>query len=74
MIVNLTDLDIKFALDYFYRKSTLEIKHFAEKRVYEKISEEKDGILYYTGRILPSQRFGGNLTLTDVMIDLTTSQ
>ena len=73
MVVNLTDLDIKLALDYFYRKSTLEIKHFADKKVYEKISVEKDGILYYTGRILSSQEFGGNLTLTDVMIDLTTS-
>ena len=73
IVINLTDVDIQVALDYFYRKSTLEIKHFSDKKVYEKISEEKDGILYYTGRILPSQQFGGNLSLTDVMIDLTTS-
>ena len=72
-VVSLTEEDIKFASDYFYKKCTLEIKRFLDKKFYEKISEEKDGILYYVGRILPSQQFGGNLSLSDVMIDLTTS-
>ena len=53
-VINLTSADIKCALDCFFRKCTLEIKHFLKKKVYEKISEERNGILYYTGRILPS--------------------
>ena len=70
-VVSLSDVDIKCTLDYFFRKCTSAIKHFLDKNVYEKISEERKGILYYTSRILPSQEFGGNLSLSDVMIDLT---
>ena len=73
MVVSLSDTDIEYALNYFFRKCTSEIKHFLDKKIYEKISQEKNGILYYTGRILPSQEFGGNLSLSDVMIDLTSS-
>ena len=66
---------IKGALDYFFRKCTLEVKHSIDKKVYEKICEERKGIfVYYTGRIfLPSHEYGGNLSLSDVMIDLTSS-
>ena len=73
MEISLSDTDIKLSLDYFYRKSSLEVKKFSDRKVYEKISTEKDEVLYYTGRILPSQVFGGTFTLTDVMIDLTTT-
>ena len=70
----MSDADNKGALDYFFRKCVLEIKHFIVKKVYEKICEERKGIIvYYTGRIQPSQEFGGNLSLSDVMIDLTSS-
>ena len=33
------------ALYYFFQKCTLEIKHFIDKKVYEKICEERKGIL-----------------------------
>ena len=42
-----------------------------DKKVYQKISTEIGGILYYTGRILPSQEFNGKLNLSDVSIDLS---
>ena len=71
LIVILTDHDIKFALEYFFKKSTLELKKFATKQSYKNITEDKEAILYYTGRILPSQEFGGNLSMTDVIVDLT---
>ena len=48
----LTDEDVKDALMYFYRLSTLDIKQFKDKRVYENISVEISGILHYKGRIL----------------------
>ena len=48
------------------------MKHFVDKKEYEKISVEKDKILNYKGRILPSQKFGV-LKLSDVMLDLTSS-
>ena len=55
LVICLSDEDIAQALNYFFKKCTLEVRHFVDKKVYEKISEEKDEILYYKGRILPSQ-------------------
>ena len=59
LVVTMTDVEIQMALKYFYRKATDEIKKYLDRRVYEKISREFDGILYYTGCILPSQEFDG---------------
>ena len=73
LVVELTEDDIRYSLDYFYRKATEEVKQFVDKKRYEKISKEIDGILYYTGRILPSQSFSGKLTLSDVILDLTST-
>ena len=76
-VIILHEDDIKESFDYFYRKSTLEIKHFLHKKDYNDIADEKNGILYYKGRILPTQLYGVNLLskkgLSDVMIDLTAS-
>ena len=66
------DLLIK-ALNYFYKKATLEIKRFLPKNVYKNICNEKGDILYYTGRILPSQEFDGKLSLSDVCVDWTST-
>ena len=38
-----------------------------------RICNEKNDILYYTGRILPSQEFDGKLNLSDVCVDLTST-
>ena len=71
LVVELDDDDLRYSMDYFYRKSTEEVKMFLDKKVYQKISKEIDGILYYTGRILPSQSFGGKLSFSDVILDLS---
>ena len=67
----LQDEEIKNAMDYFYDKATNEVKKFCKKEKYENISYEKEGILYYTGRILPSQQINSITTMTDVMQDLS---
>ena len=73
LVVCLNDNLLMDALNYFYRKATQEIKHFLPKKRFEKISKEKDGILFYTGRILPSQEFNGIQNLSDVCMDLSMS-
>ena len=60
-------------MQYYFRLATSEIKHFLTESKYKHISEEKSGILYYTGRILPTQDVGGDLTMCDVCLDLTKS-
>ena len=61
------------ALQYFYRKATAEIFEFVDKTLYEKISLVKDQIIYYSGRILSTQEFGGNSSLGEAALDLTMS-
>ena len=61
------------ALRYYFVKGTNEVKHFLPVSAYKKFSDEKNGILYYTGRILPTQRAGGDLTMCDVSFDLVKS-
>lgn len=73
LVVILTNDDLKQSLTYFYRKATEEVKQFLDQRIYQKISKEMNGILYYTGRILSSQKFHGKLTLSDVSLDLTSA-
>ena len=71
VLVLLTDDELKEGKDYFFRKASDEIRHFVKPSEYEKISIEKEGILYYTGRILPTQRVDSVVSLTDVMKDLS---
>ena len=52
LVILLTDAELGEALDYYFRKATLEIKDFLGKKSYESISEERSGELRYTGRIL----------------------
>ena len=47
VVVMFSDDELKQAADYYYRKGTIEVKQFVKKEAYEKISSEKDGILYY---------------------------
>ena len=44
-----TEEEIREAQEYFFRKATLEIKHFLKERTYKNIIEERNGILYHTG-------------------------
>ena len=68
----LQDEEILVAKNYFFRKATAEIKHFAKSSDYESISKEEDEILYYTGRILPTDSISDvHERMTDVMKDLS---
>ena len=69
--LNITDADYQEALNYFFRLASVEIKKNLKEEKYSKISHEKDGILYYSGRILPSQQINSITTMTDIMLDLT---
>jgi hypothetical protein len=71
LVVELPEVIVKSALAYYFQKSTLEIKHFLPKHKYSNISKEINGILYYSGRILPDQRVVNKLTLADVSFDLS---
>ena len=73
LVIVLLNENLNIALEYFYKKATLELRHFRDQNYYKKISENKNGILYYTGRILPSQEFENTIQLSDVCIDLTLS-
>ena len=65
--------EINDAETYFFKKATLEVKKFNKKRFYEKFTIEKNEILYYSGRILPSDDVSVAGRLTEAMIDLTSS-
>ena len=53
--ITLSDEEILAAKEYFFRKATLEVKRFIKPTQYQKISIERDGILYYSGRILQTR-------------------
>ena len=71
--VKITDNEFQGALNYFFRKATREVKHFNASEKYEKISSEENGILYYTGRILPCQEINVTTSMSDVMRDLSST-
>jgi hypothetical protein len=73
LVVEIPISMINAALQYYFRIATKEVKHFLPEYRYTKISEEKSGILYHTGRILPTQEIGKDPTLCDVCFDLTKS-
>ena len=70
-MVNLSEEEIKDGERYFFLKATQEIKHFLKPNQYDKISEEKDGILIYTGRILPTNEITVVGKMTNAMKDLS---
>ena len=70
--IMLTDNEISTAKRYFHKKATDEVLHFNKENNYKSISVMKDGILYYTGRILPTQVIkSDSISLTDAMKDLS---
>ena len=71
LVVEVSNQNLIYAMSYFYRKATLEVKEFSGTS-YKKISTEKLGILYFSGRILPSQ-FTEEIELSDTCLDLSTS-
>ena len=59
LVVTITDRLVNLALNYYFEKSTSEIIQFLDKNHYDKFSELKGNVLYYSGRILSDQEFGG---------------
>ena len=70
-IVKLQPDILQAAKDYYFRKASLEIQKFVDPSKYQKRSLMKNGILYFTGRILRTQKIDGNLGFSDVMLDLS---
>ena len=72
LIIKLDDLDvhIKSAKAYFWHKGTNEVKRFVSPDKYKRISTEVDGILIYTGRILPNESINIVTPMTRIMKDL----
>ena len=73
LVVSIDEDLLMSSLNYFYKKATLEIEKFLPQKLYKNICQKRNGILYYTGRILASQELNGKLNLSDVCIDLTKS-
>ena len=61
------------AKNYYFRRAALEIQEFVNPNQYKKISTWRNKILYYTGRILMTQKIDGKSSFTDAMLDLSES-
>jgi hypothetical protein len=66
----LSDHQLNQAETYFWRKGTEEVKQFVNKEKYKRISTEIDGILTYTGHIMPTDEVNVITPMTKVMKDL----
>ena len=69
----ISDEEMKAAKTYLFKKATLEVKNFVKPLQYKDISEEVDGVLTYTGRILPTDSIKIVGKATQVMKDLTST-
>ena len=72
-VVDLPQTFLNCAENYYFRKAAAEVQQFVEAHKYKKISVLKDQILYFTGRILPSQKIGGKFKFSNAMLDLSES-
>ncbi len=66
--VTITAADMADAADYFFRKATKEVKWFTKTVEYKHCSSEREGILYFSGRMLDSGRVNA---MEEVMFDLS---
>ena len=66
--VVLTAEEIRVAESYFFRKATQEVYRFSKPSDYKQCSVEKDGILYFSGRLLSTE---GVRAMEEVMFDLS---
>ena len=55
--VLLCDKDLHYALLYLYRKASLEVKQFVNKKVVDKVAYDIDGILLSKGRLVDGLNF-----------------
>ncbi len=66
--VGVTAADMADAADYFFRKATKEVKQFTKTTEYKHCSSVREGILYFSGRLLDSGRVKA---MEEVMFDLS---
>ena len=69
--VLLTNTELCAAKAYYFRKATQEITKFVDPKRYTDISVLKDGILYFSSRILITQKVDGRFSFTDAALDLS---
>ena len=70
----LTENEIRCAEDHYFKLATKEVKHFLKEKQYSKISRENEnGILIYTGRILPEDGVTFVTPMTEAMRDLAST-
>ena len=70
-VVHVHEDFINASKNYFFRKASLEVVRFVDKSKYKNKSVWKNNILYYTGRIMPSQKIDGRFSLSDASLDLS---
>ena len=66
-----TDDDMSDALAYLFKIASKEVKEFVKPEIVQKLSVERDGILYSKSRILEGQRFilSGDLEDSGILAD-----
>ena len=69
-VIELSEHMLRSSMTYFSLKSSKEVKHFLSKTKYQNITKERDGIFYYSGRILEDYKFDRYPKLCDAAIDL----
>ena len=55
--MRLSEDDIQYSLEYFYKTATKEVEEFNKPELIAKLGVKKDGILFHKTRILEGQRF-----------------
>ena len=68
--VEVSDDMLKSAMYYYSRKSSLELKHFLDRKKFINITKETDEVLYYSGRLLNDVTFDGYPELCQDALDL----
>jgi len=66
-VVVLSASEVGAAEQYFFRKASQEVIQFCRPAEYKRFSEMRDGVLYFTGRLLDG---GGIKSMEHVMFDL----
>ena len=66
----MSDEEISASKNYFFKKATSEVKEFMKENEYQKISFQIDGILYYKGRKLATEKINASCEMSTVMKDL----
>ena len=69
----LTNDEITAAENYYFRKASDEIRQFLPPKKFEPITTDKNGILFYNGRILPENKITIVGRYTNQMIDLSST-